>query len=148
MQFIHAHQNVEAQKNILPSSSSEAMEARAHQRAERRKEIEELKRKREEEKLVRNQGVVLSTIGSTWEVSEKHKNATLQAELKAAEEQRQLEKDEEKRKAAEKKKEEKRQEREVRRVSYLVNIHKHMSRNTRGHLKSQTERRAAGPYSH
>lgn len=31
---------------------SEAMEARARQRAERRKEIEELKRKKEEEKLV------------------------------------------------------------------------------------------------
>ncbi|XP_051266401.1 coiled-coil domain-containing protein 191 [Dicentrarchus labrax] len=62
-----------------------AMEARARQRAERRKEIEELKRKKEEEKL---------------------------AEMKAAEEQRQREEEEEKRKAAEKKKEEKRLERE------------------------------------
>ncbi|XP_068199882.1 coiled-coil domain-containing protein 191 [Antennarius striatus] len=62
-----------------------AMEVRAQQRAERRKEIEELKKKKEEEKL---------------------------AELKAAEEQRQKEMEEEKSKAAEKKKEEKRQERE------------------------------------
>ncbi|KAM6970922.1 coiled-coil domain-containing protein 191 [Tautogolabrus adspersus] len=62
-----------------------AMEARAHQRAERRKEIEEVKRKKEEEKL---------------------------AEMKAAEEQRQREEEEEKRLAAEKKREEKKQERE------------------------------------
>ncbi|KAM3593051.1 uncharacterized protein V6R79_005140 [Siganus canaliculatus] len=62
-----------------------AMEARAHQRAERRKEIEEMKRKREELKL---------------------------AEMKAAEEQRQREEQEEKRKAAEQKKEQKRLERE------------------------------------
>ncbi|XP_070842090.1 coiled-coil domain-containing protein 191 [Chaetodon trifascialis] len=62
-----------------------AMEARAHQRAERKKEIEELKRKKEEEKL---------------------------AAMRAAEEQRQREAEEEKRRAAEKKKEEKRQERE------------------------------------
>ncbi|XP_045923228.1 coiled-coil domain-containing protein 191 [Micropterus dolomieu] len=62
-----------------------AMEARAHERAKRRKEIEELKRKKEEDKL---------------------------AELKAIEEQRQREEEEEKRKAAEKKREEKRQERE------------------------------------
>lgn len=40
------------------------MEARAHQRAERRKEVEELKRKRAEEKLVRDQ-VALRTSGST-----------------------------------------------------------------------------------
>uniref|UniRef100_A0A3Q3FZT7 Coiled-coil domain containing 191 n=1 Tax=Labrus bergylta TaxID=56723 RepID=A0A3Q3FZT7_9LABR len=64
---------------------SHTMEARAHQRAERRKEIEELKRKKEEEKL---------------------------AEMKAAEEQRQREEEEEKHLAAEKKREEKRQERE------------------------------------
>lgn len=45
-----------SQKKTLSSihfaSLSEAMEARAHQRAERRKEIEEVKRKKEEEKLV------------------------------------------------------------------------------------------------
>ncbi|KAF3703606.1 Coiled-coil domain-containing protein 191 [Channa argus] len=64
---------------------SEAMEARAHQRAERKKEIEELKKKKEEAKL---------------------------AELKAAEEQRQREEEEEKRKAAEKRREEKRLEKE------------------------------------
>lgn len=57
--------SIETQTNTFPSSSSEAMEARAHQRAERRKEIEELKRKRAEEKLVRVQGVVLGTISST-----------------------------------------------------------------------------------
>ncbi|XP_028289251.1 coiled-coil domain-containing protein 191 [Parambassis ranga] len=62
-----------------------AMEARAHQRAERRKEIEKLKREKEEEKL---------------------------AEMKAAEENRQREEEEEKRKAAEKRREEKRLERE------------------------------------
>ncbi|KAK2886502.1 coiled-coil domain-containing protein 191 [Channa argus] len=62
-----------------------AMEARAHQRAERKKEIEELKKKKEEAKL---------------------------AELKAAEEQRQREEEEEKRKAAEKRREEKRLEKE------------------------------------
>ncbi|XP_040023282.2 coiled-coil domain-containing protein 191 isoform X1 [Gasterosteus aculeatus] len=62
-----------------------AMEVRARQRAERRKEIEELKRKKDEEKL---------------------------AQMKAAEEQRQQEEEEEKRKAAVKKREEKRQERE------------------------------------
>lgn len=47
--------------------------------------------------------------------------------MKAAEEQRQWEKDEEKRRVAEQRKEEKRQEREVRCVSYLMNIHKHES---------------------
>ncbi|XP_032360334.1 coiled-coil domain-containing protein 191 [Etheostoma spectabile] len=62
-----------------------AMEARSRQRAERRKEIEGLKKKKEEEKL---------------------------AEMKAAEEQRQREEEEEKHKAAEKKREEKRQKRE------------------------------------
>ncbi|KAM9713161.1 coiled-coil domain-containing protein 191 [Menidia menidia] len=62
-----------------------AMEARAKQRAERRKEIEELKRKKENIKL---------------------------AEMKAAEEQRQREEEEEKCKAAEKRREEKRLERE------------------------------------
>ncbi|XP_022050771.2 coiled-coil domain-containing protein 191 [Acanthochromis polyacanthus] len=62
-----------------------AMEARAHERAERRKEIEELKRRKEEEKL---------------------------AEMKAAEEQRQREEEEEKRKEAEKRREEKRLEKE------------------------------------
>ncbi|XP_034717575.1 coiled-coil domain-containing protein 191 [Etheostoma cragini] len=62
-----------------------AMEARSRQRAERRKEIEGLKKKKEEEKL---------------------------AEMKAAEEQRQREEEEEKRKAVEKKREEKRQKRE------------------------------------
>ncbi|TMS16983.1 Coiled-coil domain-containing protein 191 [Larimichthys crocea] len=61
-----------------------AMEARARQRAERKKEIEEIKRKKEEKKL---------------------------ADMKAAEEQRQREEEEEKRQAAEKKKEEKRLER-------------------------------------
>ncbi|AWP20625.1 putative coiled-coil domain-containing protein KIAA1407 -like [Scophthalmus maximus] len=62
-----------------------AMEARAHQRAERRKQVEELKRQKEEEKL---------------------------AEMKAAEEQKQCEEEEEKRRAAEKRKEERRLERE------------------------------------
>lgn len=38
---------------------SEAMEARAHQRAERRKQIEDLRRKKEEEKLVRDQSVFM-----------------------------------------------------------------------------------------
>lgn len=47
--------------------------------------------------------------------------------MKAAEEQRQWERDEEKRKAAEKKKEDKRQEREVRCISYLMDIHKDVS---------------------
>lgn len=37
---------------FLSLSVYEAMELRAHQRTERRKEIEELKRKKEEEKLV------------------------------------------------------------------------------------------------
>ncbi|KAM6900238.1 coiled-coil domain-containing protein 191 [Xenentodon cancila] len=62
-----------------------AMEARAQQRAERRKQIEEVKRKKGEEKL---------------------------AEMKAAEEKRQREEEEEKRKAAEKRREEKRLEQE------------------------------------
>ncbi|XP_058494800.1 coiled-coil domain-containing protein 191 [Solea solea] len=68
-----------------PHPSITAMEARARQRAERRKEIEEVKRKEEEEKL---------------------------AEMKAAEEQREREEKEEKCRAAEKRKEEKRRERE------------------------------------
>ncbi|CAN9506299.1 unnamed protein product [Ophioblennius macclurei] len=68
-----------------PHPIIQAMEARAHQRAERRKEIEELKRKKEEQKL---------------------------AEMKAAEERRQREEEEEKLRAAEKRKEEKRLERE------------------------------------
>ncbi|XP_068438049.1 coiled-coil domain-containing protein 191 [Clinocottus analis] len=62
-----------------------AMEARARQRAERRIEIQELRRRKDDEKL---------------------------AEMKAAEEQRQREEEEEKHKAVEKKREEKRQERE------------------------------------
>ncbi|XP_016887084.1 coiled-coil domain-containing protein 191 isoform X2 [Cynoglossus semilaevis] len=62
-----------------------AMEARAHQRSNRKKEIEELKRKKEQEKL---------------------------AEMKAAEDQRVREELEEKRKMAEKRKEEKRLQRE------------------------------------
>ncbi|XP_028290119.1 coiled-coil domain-containing protein 191 isoform X2 [Gouania willdenowi] len=62
-----------------------AMEARARQRAERRKEIEELKRKKEEERLV---------------------------EMKAAEERRLKQEEEEKLRAAEKRREEKRLERE------------------------------------
>lgn len=46
------------QKNaLLPLF--EAMEARAHQRAERRKQIEDLRRKKEEEKLVRDQSVLV-----------------------------------------------------------------------------------------
>ncbi|XP_068588435.1 coiled-coil domain-containing protein 191 [Cebidichthys violaceus] len=72
-------------RQTLPHPIITAMEVRAHQRAERRKEIEELKRKKDEEKL---------------------------AEMKAAEEQRQREEEEEKHKAVEKKREEKRQERE------------------------------------
>lgn len=39
---------------LTPLPLFEAMEVRARQRAERRKEIEELKRKKEEEKLVRD----------------------------------------------------------------------------------------------
>lgn len=42
-----------------------------------------------------------------------------QAEMKAAEEQKQCEEEEEKRRAAEKRKEERRLEREVRRVTYI-----------------------------
>ncbi|XP_069015500.1 coiled-coil domain-containing protein 191 [Embiotoca jacksoni] len=71
-------------RQTCPHPTITAMEARAHQRAERRKDIEELKRKKEEEKL---------------------------AEMKAAEENRQREEEEEKRKAAEKRREEKRLER-------------------------------------
>lgn len=52
--------------------------------------------------------------------------------MRAAEEQRQREVEEEKRKAAEKKKEEKRQEREVRCVSYLMDVHEDMSQNASG----------------
>ncbi|XP_047424689.1 coiled-coil domain-containing protein 191 [Mugil cephalus] len=72
-------------RQTCPHPIITAMEARAHQRAERRREIEELRRKKDEEKL---------------------------AEMKAAEEQRQREEEEEKRKAAEKRREEKRKERE------------------------------------
>ncbi|MED6254877.1 hypothetical protein ATANTOWER_001474 [Ataeniobius toweri] len=72
-------------KQICPHPIITAMETRARQRAERRQEIEEIKRRKEEEKL---------------------------AEMKAAEEQRQREEEEKKRKAAEKKREEKRLERE------------------------------------
>ncbi|XP_028424747.1 coiled-coil domain-containing protein 191 [Perca flavescens] len=88
-----------------------AMEARSRQRAERRKEIEGLKKKKEEEKL---------------------------AEMKAAEEQRQREEEEEKRKAAEKKREEKRQEiereeekqRQLKRQQELLKLaHQHYHRN-------------------
>ncbi|XP_034415898.1 coiled-coil domain-containing protein 191 isoform X2 [Cyclopterus lumpus] len=74
-----------AARQTCPHAIITAMEVRARQRAERRMEIEELKRKKDEEKL---------------------------AEMKAAEEQRQREEEEEKRKAGEKKREEKRQERE------------------------------------
>nr|XP_014014832.1 unnamed protein product [Salmo salar] len=62
-----------------------AMEERARQRAERRREVEELKTKKEEERI---------------------------AQLKAAEEERQREAEEQKRRAAERRREEKRQERE------------------------------------
>ncbi|KAM8823198.1 coiled-coil domain-containing protein 191 [Spinachia spinachia] len=88
-----------------------AMEVRARQRAERRKEIEELKRKKDEEKL---------------------------AEMKAAVEQRQREEEEEKHKAAVKKREEKRQERkreeekqrQVRRQQELLKLaRQHYDRN-------------------
>ncbi|XP_014883235.1 coiled-coil domain-containing protein 191 isoform X2 [Poecilia latipinna] len=72
-------------KQTCPHPLITAMEARARHRAERRQEVEEIKRRKEEEKL---------------------------AEMKAAEEQRQREEQEEKRKAAEKKREEKRLERE------------------------------------
>ncbi|XP_029004058.1 coiled-coil domain-containing protein 191 isoform X2 [Betta splendens] len=72
-------------RQTCPHPIITAMEARAHQRSERRKEVEELKRKKEEEKL---------------------------AEMKAAEEQRRREEEEEKRRAVEKKREEKRLERE------------------------------------
>ncbi|XP_069368209.1 coiled-coil domain-containing protein 191 isoform X2 [Paralichthys olivaceus] len=72
-------------RQTCPHPIITAMEARAQHRAERRKEIEELKRKKEEEKM---------------------------AEMKAAEEQRQREEEEEKHRAAEKRKEEKRLERE------------------------------------
>ncbi|XP_054893212.1 coiled-coil domain-containing protein 191 isoform X2 [Poeciliopsis prolifica] len=72
-------------KQTCPHPIITAMEARARQRAERRQEIEEIKKRKEEEKL---------------------------SEMKAAEEQRQREEQEEKRKAAEKKREEKRLERE------------------------------------
>lgn len=43
------------QKILTDLPLCEAMEARACQRAERRKEIQETKRKKEEEKLVRSQ---------------------------------------------------------------------------------------------
>ncbi|KAM9337595.1 coiled-coil domain-containing protein 191 [Symphorus nematophorus] len=81
---------VEPQRKVVtrqtcPHPIITAMEARARQRAERRKEVEELKRKKEEDKL---------------------------AEMKAAEEQRKREEEEEKRKATEKRREEKRLERE------------------------------------
>ncbi|XP_062297496.1 coiled-coil domain-containing protein 191 [Scomber scombrus] len=72
-------------RQTYPHPIIAAMEVRAHQRVERKKEIQELKRKKEEEKL---------------------------AEMKAAEEQRQREEEEEKCKAAAKRKEEKRKERE------------------------------------
>ncbi|XP_056290370.1 coiled-coil domain-containing protein 191 isoform X2 [Pseudoliparis swirei] len=72
-------------RQTCPRAIITAMEVRARQRAERRMEIEELKRKKDEEKL---------------------------AEMKAVEEQRQREEEEEKHKAVEKKREEKRQERE------------------------------------
>ncbi|XP_055737942.1 coiled-coil domain-containing protein 191 [Salvelinus fontinalis] len=62
-----------------------AMEERARQRAEHRREVEELKTKKEEERI---------------------------AQLKAAEEERQREEEEQKRRAAERRREEKRQERE------------------------------------
>lgn len=94
------------------------MEARAQQRAERRKEIEELKRKKDEEKLVRFvQTLSGGAVVHGSDVLKYKKRITLmnnfQAEMKAAEERRQREEEEEKRKAAEKRREEKRQEREV-----------------------------------
>lgn len=52
--------------------------------------------------------------------------------MKAAEEQRQSERDEEKRKVAEQKKEEKRQEREVRCILYLMDVHKDMNQKRGG----------------
>ncbi|XP_030613164.1 coiled-coil domain-containing protein 191 [Archocentrus centrarchus] len=83
------NQSTTSRKAVTPQTCPHplitAMEARAHQRAERRKEIEEFKRKKEEEKL---------------------------AQMKAAEELRQKEEEEEKRKAAERRREEKRLERE------------------------------------
>ncbi|KAG7225020.1 hypothetical protein INR49_014475, partial [Caranx melampygus] len=72
-------------RQTCPHPIITAMELRARQRTERRKEIEELKRKKEDEKL---------------------------AELKAADEQRKREEEEDKCKAAEKRREEKRLERE------------------------------------
>ncbi|KAL1006529.1 hypothetical protein UPYG_G00073470 [Umbra pygmaea] len=68
-----------------PCASVMAMEERARQRAERRKEVENMKVKKEEERM---------------------------AQLKAAEEARQKEEEEEKRRAAERRRQEKRQERE------------------------------------
>uniref|UniRef100_A0AAV2L9U7 Uncharacterized protein n=1 Tax=Knipowitschia caucasica TaxID=637954 RepID=A0AAV2L9U7_KNICA len=62
-----------------------AMEARAHERAERRKQVEEIKRRKEDEKL---------------------------AQMKAEKEQQLLEEEEEKRRAIERRREEKRLERE------------------------------------
>ncbi|XP_044195571.1 coiled-coil domain-containing protein 191 [Thunnus albacares] len=82
---LHAPPRKAVTRLTYPHPIITAMEVRAHQRAERKREIEELKRKKEEEKL---------------------------AEMKAAEEQRQREEEEEKRKVAAKRREEKRQERE------------------------------------
>ncbi|XP_068615573.1 coiled-coil domain-containing protein 191-like [Brachionichthys hirsutus] len=99
------------QPYICSPSLSKAMEGHARKRAERRKEIEELKRKKEDDKL---------------------------AEAKAAEDQRLREMEEEKLKAAENKKEEKRQEREreeekqrqlKRRQQLLKLAHRHYRRN-------------------
>ncbi|XP_019897151.2 coiled-coil domain-containing protein 191 isoform X2 [Esox lucius] len=70
---------------VRPCPAVRAMEERARQRAERRMEVENLKIKKEEERL---------------------------AQLKAAEEHREREEDEEKRKAVEQRREEKRKERE------------------------------------
>lgn len=58
---VHAVSTVSLHHKRMPTilPLSEAMEARAHQRAERRKQIEDLRRKKEEEKLVRDQSVLM-----------------------------------------------------------------------------------------
>lgn len=130
------HRRIPAQ--LTPLSFSEAMEARARQRAERKKEMEELKRKKEEEKLVKVQEMAFRITRLVFcfflLLSETIKNATFQAEMKAAEEQRQREAEEEKHKMVEKKREEKRQEREVRCTSYFGNTSKNMRQSTCGSL--------------
>ncbi|XP_008394554.1 coiled-coil domain-containing protein 191 isoform X3 [Poecilia reticulata] len=99
----------------------QSMEARAQQRAERRQEIEEIKRRKEEEKL---------------------------AEMKAAEEQRQREEQEEKRKAAEKKREEKRleREREAERQRQLKRRQELMRLARQHHIKTLLSHRGLAPW--